>query len=72
MILKDAEKEFDSGSRLGFGIDGDEKTRDMDFHAVRGSYEENKFVSGLIKENIDVEEKADRFIALLERLKLEE
>ena len=23
MILKDAEKEFDPGSKLGFGIDGD-------------------------------------------------
>ena len=69
MILKDAEKEFDSGSRLGFGIDGDEKTRDMDFHSVRGSYEENKFVSGLKKENKDIEEKADRFIALLEGMK---
>jgi hypothetical protein len=66
MILKDAEKEFDSGSRLGFGIDGDEHTRDMDFRAVRGVYEENKFVLSLKKETGDIEEKADRFIALLE------
>ena len=69
MILKDAEKEFDSGSRLGFGIDGDEAIRDMDFHTVRGTYEENKFVLGLKKENKDIEEKANCFIALLERMK---
>jgi hypothetical protein len=68
MILKDAEKEFDTGSKLGFGIDGDEHTRDMDFQAVRGAFEENKFVSGLQKETKDIEEKADRFIALLEKM----
>jgi NDP-sugar pyrophosphorylase family protein len=68
MILKDAEKEFDSGSKLGFGIDGDEHTRDMDFQAVRGVYEENKFVLGLKKETRDIEEKADRFIALLKKM----
>jgi hypothetical protein len=68
MILKDAEKEFDTGSKLGFGIDGDEHTRDMDFQAVRGAYEENKFVSGLQKETKEIEEKADRFIALLEKM----
>ncbi len=68
MILKDAEKEFDSGSKLGFGIDGDEHTRDMDFQAVRGVYDENKFVLGLKKETKNIEEKADKFIALLEKM----
>ncbi len=68
MILKDAEKEFDTSSRLGFGIDGDENTRDMDFHAVRGTYEENKFVSGLQNEIKEIEEKADKLIDLLEKL----
>jgi hypothetical protein len=66
MILKDAEKEFDSGSKLGFGIDGDENTRDMDFQNVRGVYEDNKFVLGLQKETRDIEEKADWLIGLLE------
>ena len=69
MILRDAEKEFDSGSKLGFGIDGDEQTRDMDFQAIRGSYENNKFVIGLQKETKEIEEKADRFIAVLEKMK---
>jgi len=68
MILKDAEKEFDSTSKLGFGIDGDEHTRDMDFQAVRGGYEDNKFVLGLQRDTKDIEEKADRFIALLEKM----
>ena len=69
MILKDAEKEFDSGSKLGFGIDGNEQTLDMDFQAIRGSYENNKFVIELQKETKEIEEKADRIIGLLEKMK---
>jgi hypothetical protein len=69
MILKDAEKEFDSSSKTGFGIDGDEQTRDMDFEAVRGIYDDNKFVADLRKKTIEIEEKADRLIAVLENLK---
>ncbi len=65
MILKDAEKEFEGISKLGFGIDGDEHTRDMDFLAVRGSYENNNFVSGLHRESKEIEEKADRMISML-------
>lgn len=43
-ILADAEKEFDPVARYGYGIDGDEDTRDADFVAVRGSYTDNSFV----------------------------
>jgi hypothetical protein len=67
MILKDAEKEFDTTSRLGFGIDGDENTRDLDFEVVRGAFRDNKFVSGLEKEINSIEEKADRLISFLEK-----
>ena len=67
MILKDAEKEFDPVSKIGFGIDGDDHTRELDFQAVRGLYEDNKFVSDLKNEIRDIEEKGDRFIALLEK-----
>ena len=66
MILKDAEKEFDPGSKLGFGIDGDVETRDSDFLAVRGVYDKNKFVTSLQKESKEIEEKADRLIVILE------
>ncbi|MGD0754072.1 MAG: DUF4954 family protein [Bacteroidales bacterium] len=69
MILKDAEKEFDPGSKLGFGIDGDVDTRDRDFQAVRGVYDNNKFVTSLQKESKEIEVKADRLISILERYK---
>jgi Domain of unknown function (DUF4954)/Domain of unknown function (DUF6819) len=68
MIMKDAEKEFDSNSRLGYGIDGDEKTGELDFRAVRGVYAENKFVLGLQKEIGIIEEKADSLIAFLQKI----
>ena len=70
MILKDAEKEFDPGSKLGFGIDGDVETRDSDFQAVRGIYDKNIFVTGLQKESKEIEEKANKLIAFLESCKL--
>jgi len=66
MILKDAEKEFDTGSKIGFGVDGDTDTREGDFLSVRGEYDKNKFVTGLQKESKEIEEKADRLIAILE------
>jgi hypothetical protein len=69
MILKDAEKEFDPGSKIGFGIDGDADTRDDDFQAVRGEYDKNKFVTSLQKESKEIEEKANRLIAFLESIK---
>ena len=43
-ILLDAKKEYDDKRRIGYGIDGDEKVRDQDFDAVRGLFEENKFI----------------------------
>jgi hypothetical protein len=68
MILKDAEKEFDAGSKLGFGIDGDADIKDSDFLAVRGVYDDNKFVTSLQKESKLIEEKADRLITILKSL----
>jgi len=69
MILKDGEKEFDQGSKIGFGIDGYVDTREKDFQAVRGVYENNKFVISLQKESKETEEIADRLIAILNSFK---
>ena len=52
MILSDASKEFDQSSKIGFGMDGDQEVCNLDFEAVRGGYDENKFVKG-IKEEIE-------------------
>ncbi len=57
MVLKDAEKEFDQLSRIGFGIGGDEDTQIRDFEAIRGTYEDNSFVKSLKQEIEDMKAK---------------
>lgn len=64
MILKDAEKEFDQTSKIGFGIDGDEATQNKDFENVRGKYNENKFVLDLKKESEQIAVEAERLLSL--------
>lgn len=64
-VLRDAQKEFDESARIGYGIDGDEEVRAVDFEAVRGRYEENSFVRDLLAENAQIEERADRILAWL-------
>jgi hypothetical protein len=68
MILGDAAKEFDSSSKIGFGIDGDEKIRDQDFQAVRGTPDENKFIIGIKEEIAQIERKAAELKALMQGL----
>ncbi|MFW6100083.1 MAG: DUF4954 family protein, partial [Bacteroidota bacterium] len=68
MIVKDAQNEFSASSNIGFGIDGDQETRDKDFEAVRGSFEANSFVQGLKKEIEEIGRKADALIEKLEAM----
>ena len=49
-ILADAEKEFSAASMVGFGIDGDEETRQADFENTRGKFAENPFVKDIISQ----------------------
>jgi hypothetical protein len=65
MILQDASKEFDATSRYSYGIDGDEKIRNLDFEAVRGSYEGNKFVKSLKADTADIEKRAARLLEII-------
>jgi len=51
LVIKDAEKEFDSNRRIGYGIDGDEKVKEIDFETVRGTFEGNKFIKELKEES---------------------
>jgi len=44
MILRDAKKEFNSISKTGFGLDGNDSDKQLDFENVRGNFEENVFV----------------------------
>jgi hypothetical protein len=44
LIYSDAKKEFDLNSKTGFGVDGDENQKHLDFESVRGSFDKNPFV----------------------------
>ena len=44
MRREDACKEYGLTSRIGFGIDGGEKERDLDFEAIRGTDANNDFI----------------------------
>ncbi|MBS3775065.1 MAG: DUF4954 family protein [Bacteroidales bacterium] len=68
MILKDAQQEFGSNSKIGFGVDGDETTRDKDFASVRGAFEENSFVQELNVESEEIGKRADGLIEKLESM----
>jgi hypothetical protein len=50
LVLLDAEREYDEGSRVGFGLNGDAKAADDDFTAVRGTFKENSFVKQVTAE----------------------
>ena len=66
MIMNDATKEFDSGSKLGFGMDGNQEVADRDFEAVRGIPDQNKFIVGIREEIAKTESKAAELRMLLE------
>lgn len=65
LVLLDAEREFDEGSRIGFGMDGDGPAADTDFAAVRGTFQENSFVKQLTS---DIESLPARCDAIRHRL----
>lgn len=69
LILRDAKKEFNAVSRIGFGMDGDDKDRRLDFDAVRGTFEDNAFVKEINAQINKTTEIADKQIARLENLK---
>ena len=65
MILKDAEKEFDATSHIGYGISSSATIQDADFENVHGKFDENGFVVGLNKEIQLIEQKAEEIISKL-------
>ncbi|MDX1283942.1 MAG: DUF4954 family protein, partial [Draconibacterium sp.] len=68
MVLKDAEKEFDQLSRIGFGIDGEDDEKTADFEAIRGIYEENSFILGIKKKTAEIENITNSLVTKIESL----
>ncbi|PIS28380.1 MAG: DUF4954 domain-containing protein [Candidatus Marinimicrobia bacterium CG08_land_8_20_14_0_20_45_22] len=63
MILKDTEKEFDLDSHIGYGLDGGPEIRQLDFDAVRGTFDDNSFVRNIRQESENVTLLSDKLIA---------
>ncbi|MEN8156053.1 MAG: DUF4954 family protein [Bacteroidota bacterium] len=68
MILSDASKEYDNISKTGFGPDGDASVAEMDFKAVRGTPEENKFILGIHRDMEQIQQRAASALSLLGRI----
>lgn len=49
MVYDDARKEFSLSSMTGFGADGTQDERKLDFEQVRGDFESNPFVTAVLK-----------------------
>ncbi len=69
LILRDAKKEFNTVSRTGFGMDGNDADKQLDFDAVRGTFDENAFVKEINAQMNKTTEIADKQIARLVNLK---
>jgi hypothetical protein len=69
MLYEDARKEFTLSSMTGFGIDGGEDIKRLDFEQVRGAFESNGVVSAI---QDHIEQKSvlgDELIARMARIK---
>ncbi|MGL5979945.1 MAG: DUF4954 family protein [Phocaeicola sp.] len=49
LVYADAKKEFSLSSMTGFGADGTNEERELDFEQVRGLFESNPFVTEVLK-----------------------
>lgn len=68
MLYADTQKEFSCKAQTGFGIDGDEETKQDDFEAVRGKFEKNSFVSEIKQHIIAKTKLADELISRMKKL----
>ena len=66
MLYEDARKEFTLSSMTGFGIDGGEEIKKLDFEQVRGDFESNSVVAAI---QDHIKQKSALGDELIERMK---
>ena len=69
MLYADTKKEFAAIAQIGFGVDGEEKTKRADFEQVRGTFEENGFVSEIEEHITKKTTLGDELIGRMEKLR---
>jgi hypothetical protein len=68
LLYEDARKEFNLSSMTGFGIDGGDEDKKLDFEQVRGEFESNKVVAAIKKHIIQKTALGDELIERLRRI----
>jgi hypothetical protein len=68
MLYEDAKKEFALSSRTGFGVDGSEYDRNLDFEQVRGDFEKNAFVKEVLNHIQSKTELGDELIGRMKNI----
>ncbi|MHC4573486.1 MAG: DUF4954 family protein [Planctomycetota bacterium] len=69
MLYADAKKEFAATAQISYGPDGERETKQKDFAAVRGTFEENSFVSEIEKHIAAKSELAEELIARMDEVR---
>jgi len=69
MLCADARKEFSATVQTGYGLDGDQQTRQADFERVRGTFDENDFVREIEKHIINKTALGDELISRMETVR---
>jgi hypothetical protein len=62
MLYDDARKEFSLSSMTGFGVDGDQGDKRLDFEGVRGAFETNSFVEAVKRHIVEKRALGDELI----------
>lgn len=68
MVHEDAKKEFSLESMTGFGADGQEVDKRLDFEQVRGRFESNNFVQSIQEQMQDVQTTSAQLIEKLNKI----
>lgn len=69
LIYEDTKKEFNLEARIGFGVDGDEEQKQLDFELVRGKFEDNQFIKGILHHIEEKTKLANEMIEIIKNLK---
>ncbi len=68
LLYEDARKEFKLSAMTGFGMDGDQRIKEQDFMMVRGTFENNRFVTEVVEHIRKKSELADKITEAIQAL----
>jgi hypothetical protein len=69
LLYDDARKEFSLSAMTGFGVDGGEGDKRLDFEEVRGVFETNSFVEDVTRHMVEKQALGDELIGRIQTIK---